>query len=52
VTLHLAARAALSPRLSARVGLDNLTNARVLDHGSGFHRAGFGATAAVTLRTD
>jgi iron complex outermembrane receptor protein/hemoglobin/transferrin/lactoferrin receptor protein len=51
-TLHASARAQLSPRVSARLNLDNLTNARVLDHGSGFYRAGFGATAALTLRTD
>jgi iron complex outermembrane receptor protein/hemoglobin/transferrin/lactoferrin receptor protein len=52
VTLHVAARAALSPRISGRLALDNLTNARVLDHGSGFYRAGFGATASVALRTE
>ena len=51
-TLHLAARAPLTPRLTARVNLDNLTNALVLDHGSGFYRAGFNATAALHLRTD
>ncbi|MCU0654036.1 MAG: TonB-dependent receptor [Polyangiaceae bacterium] len=52
VTLHVAARATLSPRLSARLALDNLTNTLVLDHGSGFYRAGFSATAALTLKTE
>jgi outer membrane receptor protein involved in Fe transport len=52
VTLHLAARAALSPRITGRLTLDNLTDARVLDHGSGFYRAGFGATASVALQTE
>lgn len=51
-TLHLAARAPLTPRLTTRLSLDNLTNALVLDHGSGFYRPGFSATAALTVRTD
>lgn len=52
LTLHVAARAELSSRMGVRVNLDNLTNKRVLDHGSGFYRAGFGATAALSLRTE
>lgn len=51
-TLHLATRAALSPRIDARLSLDNLTDALVLDHGSGFYRAGFGATAGLSIRTE
>ena len=52
VTLHVAARAALSSRISARLSLDNLTDELVLDHGSGFYRAGFGATGALSMWTN
>lgn len=44
ITLHAQAEFAMRPGLEALLSLDNLTNALVLDHGSGFFGPGFAAT--------
>lgn len=48
------ARLQYQPRDGAfiRISLDNLSNELALDHGSGFYRAGFGATASLELDLD
>ncbi len=47
VTYNARVSHALSRQLRARLSLDNITNEAVLEHGSGFYRAGFNATLAV-----
>lgn len=49
VTLHARAAWTATPQVTARLALDNLTNALALEHGSGFYRPGFGATASVAV---
>jgi hypothetical protein len=47
-----ARRAVASSQLRFRLALDNLADELVLEHGSGFYRAGFGATGSLELTTD
>lgn len=49
-TFHLHASYAPARNIVARLNLDNLTDRLVLEHGSGFYRAGFSASASVQAR--
>jgi hypothetical protein len=52
VTLHARGTYVASSQLRFRLALDNLADELVLEHGSGFYRAGFGATGSLELTTD
>lgn len=52
LTLHARASYVASRSVKCRLALDNLTDQLVLEHGSGFYRAGFSATASLELSTD
>ncbi len=47
VTVHARAVYTISPQLTARVALDNITNRLALEHGSGFYLPGFSGTASL-----
>jgi outer membrane receptor protein involved in Fe transport len=47
VTFHARAVYKLSAQVTARVSLDNITNALALEHGSGFYLPGFSGTASI-----
>jgi outer membrane receptor protein involved in Fe transport len=48
VTYHARAKVTAGA-LTLRLALDNITDERVLEHGSGFYRAGLAATASVSV---
>jgi len=50
VTLHARAAYAVTPDVTARLGIDNLTNVRALEHGSGFHLPGISVMAGLEAR--
>ena len=50
VSLHARLRWALTPSLTARVAVDNLGDALVLEHGSGFYAPGFSTSASLEAR--
>jgi outer membrane receptor protein involved in Fe transport len=52
VTLHARGTYQLHPTLEIFARVDNLTDARVLDHGSGFYGPGFSASVGVSLDTE
>jgi hypothetical protein len=49
-SLHGRLRWTLTPELTARLALDNVTDALVLEHGSGFWSAGFSTTASLEAK--
>jgi len=51
-TLHVRAVYQVTPSLEAFARIDNLTNALVLDHGSGFYGPGLSAALGVSLNTE
>jgi outer membrane receptor protein involved in Fe transport len=51
-TYHARFRYEPAKDVIARVSLDNLSDELALDHGSGFYRAGFGASASLELTLD
>jgi hemoglobin/transferrin/lactoferrin receptor protein len=50
VTLHARAAYAVTPDVTARLGIDNLTNVRALEYGSGFHLPGISVMAGLEAR--
>lgn len=50
VTVHARAAYAVSPDVTARVGVDNATNVRALEYGSGFHLPGLSVMAGLEAR--
>ena len=47
MTLYLRSKHVLSEKLRARLGLSNLTDELVLEHGSGYHLPGFNASVGL-----
>jgi len=50
VTVHARASYAISPDITARIGIDNLTNSKALEYGSGFHLPGINVMAGLEAR--
>jgi len=51
-TYHARFRYQPDPAVIARISFDNLSDELALDHGSGFYRAGFGASGSLELTLD
>jgi hypothetical protein len=50
-TYHLRGRL-VRDIFTVRLALDNITDELILEHGSGFYRAGFGAMASLEVRVE